>query len=131
MGIPNYMVSASVNAIIAQRLVKRLCPYCKKKRQATDLDRVIMSDDTLTEIYEPKGCPECNQSGYSGRIAVHEVLELDHRIKALIMQNAPLSEIKKVAIENGTEFLADNLRELVKNGITSMDEYQRLIYTVS
>ncbi|MDD7457938.1 MAG: ATPase, T2SS/T4P/T4SS family [Clostridia bacterium] len=131
MGIPNYMVSASVNAIIAQRLVKRLCPYCKKKRQATDLDRAIMSDDTLTEIYEPKGCPECNQSGYSGRIAVHEVLELDHRIKALIMQNAPLSEIKKVAIENGTEFLADNLRELVKNGITSMDEYQRLIYTVS
>lgn len=131
MGIPNYMVSASVNAVIAQRLVKRLCPYCKKKRQATELDRQILNDNEVETIYEPTGCPECNQTGYSGRIAVYEILELDHKIKALIMKNAPLDEIKEVAIENGTEFLASNLRELVRSGVTSMDEYERLIYTVN
>ena len=131
MGIPNYMVSASVNAVIAQRLVKRLCPYCKKKRQATELDKEVLNDSTIESVYEATGCPECNGTGYSGRIAVYEILELDHKIKALIMQNAPLDTIREVAIENGTEFLANNLRELVHNGVTSMSEYERLIYTVN
>ena len=131
MGIPNYMVSASVNAVIAQRLVKRLCPYCKKKRETKDVDKQVLADDSIVEVYDPVGCPECNQTGYSGRIAVYEILELDHKIKALIMKNAPLDEIKKVAVENGTEFLAENLKLLVKQGVTSMSEYERLIYTVN
>ncbi len=131
MGVPPYLVSASVNAIIAQRLVKRLCPYCKRKHIITDSEKTLLGDDAITESFEPMGCPECNHTGYSGRIAIYEIVELDHRIRKMITTGAPVEDIKRVATENGAEFLADNLRELVKRGVTSMDEFNRIIYTVS
>ena len=131
MGVPSYLVATSVNAIIAQRLVKRLCPYCKKKRTATDTDRMIVGDDTLTEVYEPEGCTECNGTGYSGRIAIYEIVEIDHNIRKMISDGAPNEDIKDYARAHGAHFLADNLLELVEKGVTSMSEYQRLIYTVS
>lgn len=131
MGVPPYLVSASVNAIIAQRLVKRLCPYCKRKHAVTDSEKVLLGDNGITESFEPVGCPECNHTGYSGRIAIYEIVELDHRIRKMISTNAPVEDIKRVAAENGAEFLADNLRELVRRGVTSMDEFNRIIYTVS
>ena len=131
MGVPPYLVSASVNAIIAQRLVKRLCPYCKRKHAVTDSEKVLLGDNGITESFEPVGCPECNHTGYSGRIAIYEIVELDHRIRKMISTNAPVEDIKRVAAEIGAEFLADNLRELVRRGVTSMDEFNRIIYTVS
>lgn len=131
MGVPPYLVSASVNAIIAQRLVKRLCPYCKQKRALTDAEKVMLEDDSINDVFEPVGCPECNHMGYSGRIAIYEIVELDHSIRKMISSGAPVDEIRKVAAANGAEFLADNLRQLVAKGVTSMDEYNRIIYTVS
>lgn len=131
MGVPPYLVSASVNAIIAQRLVKRLCPYCKQKRALADAEKVMLEDDSINDVYEPVGCPECNHMGYSGRIAIYEIVELDHTIRKMISSGAPVDEIRKVAAANGAEFLADNLRQLVAKGVTSMDEYNRIIYTVS
>lgn len=131
MGIPAYLVSASVNAIIAQRLVKRLCPYCKRKRAADETDRMVLEDNSIKEVYEPVGCPECNNAGYSGRIAVYEIVELDHTIRKMITNGNSMDEIREVARKNGSEFLADNLRELVQKGITSLDEFKRIIYTVS
>ena len=131
MGVPPYLVSASVNAIIAQRLVKRLCPYCKQKRALTDAEKVMLEDDRINDVFEPVGCPECNHMGYSGRIAIYEIVELDHTIRKMISSGAPVDEIRKVAAANGAEFLADNLRQLVAKGVTSMDEYNRIIYTVS
>lgn len=131
MGVPPYLVSASVNAIIAQRLVKRLCPYCKRKHIITDSEKTLLGDEAITESFEPVGCPECNHTGYSGRIAIYEIVELDHRIRKMITTGAPVEDIKRVATENGAEFLADNLRELVKRGVTSMNEFNRIIYTVS
>ena len=91
----------------------------------------MLGDDGITESFEPVGCPECNHTGYSGRIAIYEIVELDHRIRKMISTNAPVEDIKRVAAENGAEFLADNLRELVRRGVTSMDEFNRIIYTVS
>ena len=131
MGVPPYLVSASVNAIIAQRLVKRLCPYCKRKRALEDAERALLEDNEIKDVFEPVGCPECNHMGYSGRIAIYEIVELDHQIRKMISSGAPVDEIRKVAAANGAEFLADNLRELVRKGVTSMDEYNRIIYTVS
>ena len=131
MGVPPYLVSASVNAIIAQRLVKRLCPYCKRKHIITDSEKTLLGDEGISEAFEPVGCQECNHTGYSGRIAIYEIVELDHRIRKMISTNAPVEDIKRVAAENGAEFLADNLRELVRRGVTSMDEFNRIIYTVS
>lgn len=131
MGVPPYLVSASVNAIIAQRLVKRLCPYCKRKRALTDSEKTLLGDDAVKEVYEPVGCQECNHVGYSGRIAIYEIVELDHRIRKMVSTGASVDDIRHAAAENGAEFLSDNLRELVRKGVTSMDEYNRIIYTVS
>ena len=131
MGVPPYLVSASVNAIIAQRLVKRLCPYCKRKHIITDSEKTLLGDEAITESFEPVGCPECNHTGYSGRIAIYEIVELDHRIRKLITKGEPVEDIKRVITENGAEVLADNLRELAKRGVTSMDEFNRIISTVS
>lgn len=130
MGVPPYLVAASVNAIIAQRLVKRLCPYCKRKRLVSDAEKALLDDYGIKEAYEPVGCPECNHVGYSGRIAIYEIVEMDHRIRKLISAETPIDDIRKVAAENGAEFLADSLRELVRKGITSLDEFNRIIYTV-
>ena len=130
MGVPPYLVAASVNAIIAQRLVKRLCPYCKRKRVVSDAEKALLDDYGIKEAYEPVGCPECNHVGYSGRIAIYEIVEMDHRIRKLISADTPIDDIRKVAAENGAEFLADSLRELVRKGITSLDEFNRIIYTV-
>lgn len=130
MGVPPYLVAASVNAIIAQRLVKRLCPYCKRKRVVSDAEKALLDDYGIKEAYEPVGCPECNHVGYSGRIAIYEIVEMDHRIRKLISAETPIDDIRKVAAENGAEFLADSLRELVRKGITSLDEFNRIIYTV-
>ena len=130
MGVPPYLVAASVNAIIAQRLVERLCPYCKRKRVVSDAEKALLDDYGIKEAYEPVGCPECNHVGYSGRIAIYEIVEMDHRIRKLISAETPIDDIRKVAAENGAEFLADSLRELVRKGITSLDEFNRIIYTV-
>lgn len=130
MGVPPYLVAASVNAIIAQRLVKRLCPYCKRKRVVSDAEKALLDDYGIKEAYEPVGCPECNHVGYSGRIAIYEIVEMDHRIRKLVSAETPIDDIRKVAAENGAEFLADSLRELVRKGITSLDEFNRIIYTV-
>lgn len=130
MGVPPYLVSASVNAIIAQRLVKRLCPYCKRKRTVSDSDKLLLDDAGIKDVYEPVGCPECNHVGYSGRIAIYEIVEMDHRIRKMISAETPIDDVRRAAAENGAEFLADSLRELVRKGITSMDEFNRIIYTV-
>lgn len=131
MGIPPYLVASSVNAIIAQRLVKRLCPYCKKKHTADITEKNLLEDMNIKDIYEPIGCPECNNIGYSGRIAVYEIVELNHEMKKMVTAGAGSDEIRKVARANGSVFLADSLRELVEKGVTSLDEYKRIIYTVS
>ena len=89
MGVPPYLVSASVNAIIAQRLVKRLCPYCKRKRTVSDSDKLLLDDAGIKDVYEPVGCPECNHVGYSGRIAIYEIVEMDHRIRKMISAEPP------------------------------------------
>ena len=130
MGVPPYLVSASVNAIIAQRLVKRLCPYCKRKRTVSDSDKLLLDDAGIKDVYEPVGCPECNHVGYSGRIAIYEIVEMDHRIRKMISAETPIDDVRRAAAENGAEFLADSLRELVRKGITSLDEFNRIIYTV-
>ena len=100
MGVPPYLVAASVNAIIAQRLVKRLCPYCKRKRVVSDAEKALLDDYGIKEAYEPVGCPECNHVGYSGRIAIYEIVEMDHRIRKLISAETPIDDSSPTASAN-------------------------------
>ncbi len=123
MGIDSYLIADSVVGIIAQRLVRRLCPHCKKPKQADqhELDYLGCSDEKLT-IYEPNGCVRCNKTGFYGRIGVYEIMEITPKIKNMISKKATADEIKNVAVEEGMKTLRQSAGNLVKEGITSFKE---------
>ena len=133
MGVAPYMVATSLIGVIAQRLVKVLCPKCKKQRMSTKEENALMklADlDTPIPVYEHQGCPECNNTGYRGRTAIHEIIHCTAGISTIVARNGSKEEIEEKAKENGTKLLRDNVSELVQKGVTSMDELVRVTYAV-
>lgn len=127
MGIPDYLVSDAVVGIISQRLVKKLCPVCKKKVKTTPQEMKILGLDAPTYIYKPSGCNYCNNTGYRGRTAVHEIMIMNDEMRdALISKKASLETIKALAAKNGTVSLFDAAKQLVIDGTTSIDELLRI-----
>lgn len=131
MGVAPYLVSAAVNGILAQRLVKKLCPKCKKLEPLSDEQKKILGDKSIESAYFPAGCASCNYTGYSGRFAVHEVLTFDSELRAMITRNASTDELRAYAESTGMEFMDQNVRKRVKNGETSLEEYVRIIFTMA
>lgn len=130
MGIPSYMVATSLIGVIAQRLVKVLCPKCKTPRAANEEDIKLMKIDHDITIFEACGCPECNGTGYKGRTAIHEIIHCTSGVSTLIAEGAGKEELEICAKKNGTRLLRDNVSELVQNGVTSIDELVRVTYAV-
>ncbi len=133
MGVAPYMVATSLIGVIAQRLVKVLCPKCKVQRPSTKEENILMKlddVDTPIPVYEHQGCPECNNTGYRGRTAIHEIIHCSAGISTIVARNGSKEEIEEKAKENGTRLLRDNVSELVQKGITSMDELVRVTYAV-
>lgn len=130
MGIPPYMVASSLIGVIAQRLVKVLCPKCKTARMSTPDENKLMKLDHSVPIYESRGCPECNNTGYKGRTAIHEIIHCSAGISTLIADNASKEEMEICAKKNGTKLLRENVSELVQQGVTSIDELVRVTYAV-
>ncbi len=133
MGVAPYMVATSLIGVIAQRLVKVLCPKCKRQRMSTVEENKLMKlEDINTPIpvYEHQGCPECNNTGYRGRTAIHEIIHCTAGISTIVARNGSKEEIEEKAKENGTKLLRDNVSELVQKGVTSMDELVRVTYAV-
>lgn len=130
MGIPPYMVASSLIGVIAQRLVKVLCPKCKTARMSTPDENKLMKLDHSVPIYESRGCPECNNTGYKGRTAIHEIIHCSAGISTLIADNASKEELEICAKKNGTKLLRENVSELVQQGVTSIDELVRVTYAV-
>lgn len=130
MGVAPYMVATSIIGVIAQRLLKVLCPSCKKPRMSTPEENELMGIDHSIQIYEPGGCPSCNNTGYRGRTAIHEIIHCTAKVSSIIAANGSKEEIEKAAKENGTKLLRDNASELVQAGETSIDELVRTTFTV-
>ena len=133
MGVAPYMVATSLIGVIAQRLVKVLCPKCKKQRMSTIEENKLMKltdVNTPIPVMEAVGCPECNNTGYRGRTAIHEIIHCTAGISTIVARNGSKEEIEEKAKENGTKLLRDNVSELVQKGVTSMDELVRVTYAV-
>ena len=130
MGVAPYMVATSLIGIVAQRLTKVLCPDCKKKVMSNATDNELMGIDHSIEIYAPVGCPACNNTGYKGRTAIHEILLSTPAMMQLITSGAKAPAIEKLAKEEGCRLLRDNVSLLVQKGTTSMDELIRVTYAV-
>lgn len=130
MDVPPYLVAAALNGVLAQRLVRKLCPKCKKKVEVTEAQKNILKDHSITEAYGPVGCPNCSFTGYKGRTSIHEVLTVDTGLRELITKNATTEELRAYAQKQGMIFMDENVRIKIKEGVTSVDEYMRTIYTI-
>ena len=133
MGIEPFLVGSSVILIVAQRLVRKLCPKCKipddTPREALYRLGVLKSPDEDIVIYKanPKGCEHCNGSGYKGRTAVHEILEVDEELRKLIVKGATAEDIRDLAREKGMRTLYEAGILKVRKGITSLAEVERVL----
>lgn len=128
MGIEPFLVTASLNAVIAQRLIRRVCRDCKEIQPATVREREIFAKRGLSidTIARGSGCPQCNMSGYKGRMAIHEVLVVDDAMKDVINRGGSAAEIRKIAVANNTIFLIDDGLLKVKEGMTTTEEVLRV-----
>lgn len=130
MGIEPYMVADSVVGIIAQRLVRRICPKCHVQKQMSDTDkfRLRLRGDSNPVIYEPSegGCVYCNNSGYRGRIGVYEIMPITAALREAISRGDGAEEIQKVALKEGLTTLRLGAAKLVLKGITSISEVERI-----
>ena len=130
MGVAPYMVATSLIGVIAQRLVKVLCPECKAPRMTTAEENELIGITDSIQIYDPVGCPVCNNTGYRGRTAIHEIIHCTAKVSQIIAAGGGKEDIEKAAKANGTKLLRDNASELVQAGQTSIDELVRTTFTV-
>jgi type IV pilus assembly protein PilB len=129
MDIEPFLISSAIECVLAQRLARTLCQHCKQ--------RAIITADVLKqsgynaqvdmEAYEPIGCPRCGGTGYRGRIALYEVMDMSREIRELALERKSSSEIQEVAVSQGMRRMRDDGLEKVREGRTSMAEVMRVI----
>ncbi len=124
MGIPPYLVADSLLGVISQRLVRKLCPECKREHQTTPSEMAMLGLSEPITIYEPCGCASCSGTGYSGRIGVFEILISTPLTKEIIMRPNFTSEL--LMKETKIKSILDNAKERVLSGLTSIEEYEDL-----
>ncbi len=129
MGVEPYLIGDAVVGIIAQRLVRRLCPKCKVGRQATEEEKKMLGIDVTKDqiIYEPCGCDECNR-GYRGRIAIYEIMPITSNIRRVLHETVTADEIQKVAVAEGMNTLRMAGANNVIDGVTSIEEMVRVAF---
>lgn len=128
LGLDPYVISSSLNLILAQRLVRRICGKCREEyTPPADVLARLRLHGRGFRFFHGRGCEACGQTGYSGRLAVHEVLRMTPQIRELIHRKAPEPELRKAAAAGGTSFLVEQAIEKVKQGITTAEEVLRVI----
>ena len=128
MGLPAYMVANSLVGIVAQRLVRKVCPHCAEEYTPDETERAALGVD-LPRLRRGKGCHICGHTGYKGRIAIHEVALVDRQIRRMISAGAPMDDITQYARESqGMRTLRDSALQLVQSGVTTVDEFLKVTY---
>ena len=130
MGLEPYMVSSALVGVVSQRLVRRICTNCREAYEPDEYDRDYLRLDVGQKIYRGKGCSECNEKGYKGRIAIHEIVIITRAMKTLLERRASEEEMRQLAVSEGTQMLQDSARDLVLEGITTVSELNRVAYTI-
>jgi general secretion pathway protein E len=128
MGVESFLLASSLNGLIAQRLVRLLCPDCKKPITAdSEMCRIlgVKNGASSPTIYEPVGCEKCYQQGYLGRTGIYELIEVDDQIRKMIHQHAPQNEMEEYAHQNFSSLRQDGVR-LILSGLTSLEEVLRV-----
>jgi twitching motility protein PilT len=129
MGIEPFLVSSSILAVLAQRLVRRLCPDCREayRPSETELARIgLKSLDSSAKVCRPKGCRNCRNTGYRGRMAIQELMIMDDEIRSLVMQNADAATLRRKCTSQGMTLLRQDGAARVLRGETSIEELLRV-----
>ncbi len=130
MGIEPYLISASLSGVIAQRLVRKICDKCKTSYVPSQYEMEILDITDNVPIFKGQGCSECYDTGYKGRTAIHEIMNISNEMKSLIDRKAGVSIMRETAIKEGMITLRENCRQLVLDGITTVDELIRVTYNM-
>ena len=135
IGVESFMVSTALKGVISQRLVRRVCPHCKEMYTPSEEELLTIGIDPVKARAEGlmlargRGCAECYQSGYLGRIVVVETLVIDKGIRHAIASHASRAELNAAVARSGFEPVIVNCRELVRQGITTIEEVQRVVFS--
>ena len=135
MGVSDYDIASTLATTVSQRLVRRICPHCRKEREFTQEEKEIITkiakkygeeiDLENKKTYQAVGCPKCNNIGYCGRIGIFETLDISDEIKELIVKGASTIEIRNKALEeNYRPLVIDGLRKII-NGDTTLEELNK------
>lgn len=130
MGLEPYMVCSALVGVVSQRLVRRICNGCKKPYEPSEYERKKVHIEEGQKLFKGEGCQDCNGSGYKGRIAIHEIVVMTNAMKTLIEKRASEEEMRKLAVKEGTQMLADSAAALVLEGITTVEEMNRVAYSI-
>jgi len=122
MGIEPYLINSTLVGILAQRLVRKICPGCKVEDTGNQHIRKYFQLDDSSTFYRGKGCNECNQSGYHGRIMVGELIEVTSDLKTLISQRADAEDLRQQSVEDGMMPLTQNALDMARQGICSLED---------
>ena len=130
MGVPDYLLTSTINGVAAQRLVRKLCPHC---REATEPDadllaRLDVGDNPPRLLYHARGCEKCGGTGYAGRAALLEILVMDDTLRRLVLQRADAREIEKAAVAGGMRTLYQDGLLKAAEGVTSIEEVLRVTW---
>ncbi len=132
MGVEPYNFVSALNCVLAQRLVRMICPHCKVVVRYTDeeLDNNGLNPEEWRNVtfYDGPGCIECAGTGYHGRTAIHELLDLTDHVRELILEKRPSSEIRKAAHDEGMRFLRESALRKVRAGLTTMKEINKVTF---
>jgi type IV pilus assembly protein PilB len=134
MGVEPFLTASAVDCVIAQRLVRRLCEYCKEPYQATremlerlDFSQKVVDDWKNITLHRAVGCTRCSSTGYKGRMGIYEIMPVSEAIERLIVERKSADEIMRVASAEGMITLRQDGLERVVQGRTSIEEISRVI----
>ena len=129
MGVQPFLTASSVIGVVAQRLIRTICPECKEHYQPSQVEKEELElPGDVMELARGRGCSFCHNTGYRGRIGIFELFKVDEDIGKLILAQAPSNEIKKLALSKGMIPLSESVRQKVLQGISTVDEVRRVIH---
>ena len=128
LGIEPYLVASTVEAVLAQRLVRRICEGCKEPRALTpEEERAFAATGAhLSQVWQGRGCPECRGTGYRGRTGIFELLVMEESLRSAVQQNASASHLETLGTDQGMRLLREDGIRIVQEGVTTPEEVFRV-----
>jgi type IV pilus assembly protein PilB len=135
MKIESYLVASTVSLVVGQKLIRKICPNCKQEKKLTEGERQSLAGVLPPELllkkqifYYGRGCMDCGETGYLGRMAVHEVLEVTDVIREAVLKKVSASEIKAIAVKNGMRTILEDGFVKAASSLTTIEEVLRMAY---